>query len=199
MSLVFLSRSDGVVSKTTFYELRDTWLARPLGMGSDLSCARSCPSPLYSWRHPWLHPWHTHIPRLSHSCIQANTMEVHFHSDSSNNDWGVRLSAYGIMQVQLKKNRLKGGAITTPGARQCGMLLTASGGSCWLASDRLLLVSTMCPFSCRFFLSLTGGLPARTLAVSACFSGRSCQIRQASVRLRFCPSCELHVRCPWHK
>lgn len=30
-------------------------------------------------------------------------MEVHFHSDSSNNDWGVRMSAYGIMQVgQLK-------------------------------------------------------------------------------------------------
>lgn len=26
-------------------------------------------------------------------------MEVHFHSDSSNNDWGVRLSAYGILQV----------------------------------------------------------------------------------------------------
>lgn len=27
-------------------------------------------------------------------------MEVHFHSDASNNDWGVRLSAYGILQVR---------------------------------------------------------------------------------------------------
>lgn len=38
-----------------------------------------------------------------HSCIlvsQANTMEVHFHSDSSNNDWGVKMYAYGIMQVR---------------------------------------------------------------------------------------------------
>ncbi|CAM9143892.1 unnamed protein product [Scytosiphon promiscuus] len=30
--------------------------------------------------------------------VEANTMEVYFHSDSSNNDWGVRMSAYGIMQ-----------------------------------------------------------------------------------------------------
>lgn len=40
---------------------------------------------------------------LLRTCIlgsQANTMEVHFHSDSSNNDWGVRMYIYGIMQVR---------------------------------------------------------------------------------------------------
>lgn len=31
---------------------------------------------------------------------QADHVEIYFHSDSSNNDWGVRLYAYGIMQVK---------------------------------------------------------------------------------------------------
>lgn len=54
-------------------------------------------------------------------------MEVHFHSDSSNNDWGVRLSAYGVMQVRP--------SATTPQWREevvsCGVvqkLLSASLG-----------------------------------------------------------------------
>ncbi|CAN0181713.1 unnamed protein product [Pylaiella littoralis] len=37
--------------------------------------------------------------------VEANTMEVHFHSDSSNNDWGVRLSAYGVMQEPSSHQR----------------------------------------------------------------------------------------------
>eukprot|EP00752_Nemacystus_decipiens_P002251 g2132.t2 len=37
--------------------------------------------------------------------VEANTMEVHFHSDASNNDWGVRLSAYGILEEPTAHQR----------------------------------------------------------------------------------------------
>ncbi|CAM9280265.1 unnamed protein product, partial [Ectocarpus sp. 13 AM-2016] len=37
--------------------------------------------------------------------IEANTIEVHFHSDASNNDWGVRMHAYGIMQEPTPEER----------------------------------------------------------------------------------------------
>lgn len=43
-------------------------------------------------------------PPLLFSVSQANTIEVHFHSDASNNDWGVRMHAYGIMQVRNDAN-----------------------------------------------------------------------------------------------
>ena len=34
-------------------------------------------------------------------------MEVYFHSDSSNNDWGVKLNAYGILQVRPASTALQ--------------------------------------------------------------------------------------------
>ena len=40
------------------------------------------------------------LPFLPLLDSQADHMEIYFHSDLSNNDWGVRLSAYGIMQVR---------------------------------------------------------------------------------------------------
>lgn len=36
---------------------------------------------------------------------QADHLEIYFHSDSSNNEWGVKLYVYGIMQVHERRER----------------------------------------------------------------------------------------------
>lgn len=49
--------------------------------------------------HFWTAPFRASCPRVALGDAQADHFEVHFHSDSSNVDWGARLMAYGIMQV----------------------------------------------------------------------------------------------------